>query len=363
LAELNDERRRKIVFVVDTADKNVWRILDVSANRAAEGMRTLEDVARLVREDSVAALWIKTMRHDFAAAVSKLSRVNRLAARSTETDAGTSHTLEGESSRTDWRAIVSAACERVGQSLRCLEEFSKLVDVASSNEFKSLRYEAYDTLAQLELRWTRDGGLQTARLYLLINCSLPIDDFAAEVRRHAEAGVDLFQLRDKDCDGGKLVAFARAGVNALIGTDSKLIINDRIDVALASGAAGVHLGQSDMSLADARRITGADLWIGVSTHDIEQAIAAESGGADYIGCGPTFPSQTKSFSEFPGLKLLTSVAERITIPAFAIGGIDERNVGEVVGAGIRRVALSSAIHKSSNPLETVAAIKRSLLAE
>ncbi len=326
-------------------------------------MRTLEDVARLVREDAVAALWIKTMRHDFAAAVSKLSRVKRLAARSTESDAGTAHTLERESSRADWRAIVSAACERVGQSLRCLEEFSKLVDVASSEEFKSLRYKAYDTLASVELRWSRAGGLETARLYLLINCSLPIDDFAAEVRRHADAGVDLFQLRDKDCDGGKLAAFARAAVHALLGTNSKLIINDRIDVALASGAAGVHLGQSDMSLADGRRIAGVDLWVGISTHNIEQAVAAESAGADYIGCGPTFASRTKSFNEFPGLPFLTYVAERISIPAFAIGGIDERNVDAVVGTGIRRVALSSAVHQSNNPLETVSAIKRRLMGD
>ena len=345
------------------ADTHVWRILDVNANRAAEALRTLDDVARLVREDSVAALWIKTMRHDLAAALSKLSRVNRLAARSTEHDAGTSHTLERESARTDWRAIVSAACERLGQSLRCLEEFAKLVDGATSEEFKSLRYRAYDTLSQLELRWSRSNGLQTARLYLLINCSLPIDDFAAELRRHAEAGVDLFQLRDKQCDGGKLVAYARAAVSSLLGTNSKLIINDRIDVALASGAAGVHLGQSDISFVDARRLAGADLWIGVSTHDIEQAVAAESSGADYIGCGPTFASRTKAFSEFPGVGFLRTVAERITIPAFAIGGIDERNVGEVLAAGIRRVALSSAIHESDKPLETVAVIKQRLVAE
>ena len=141
-----------------------------------------------------------------------------------------------------------------------------------------------------------------------------------------------FNLRDKTCDGGKLVAYARAAMAALDGTQAKLIINDRVDIALACGAAGVHLGQDDMSLADARRIAGRDMWIGISTHSIEQAVAAELAGADYIGCGPTFPSSTKSFDEFPGLNFLSAVRAQISIPAFAIGGIDSSNLASVIEA-------------------------------
>jgi thiamine-phosphate pyrophosphorylase len=275
-------------------------VLDVNANRAAEGLRTIEDIARLVREDAVASIWAKSLRHDLAAAISKLDRAQRLAARSTESDAGTTHTTESESDRADWKAIVSAACERVGQSLRCLEEFSKLVDETIGLEFKSLRYKAYDVLAQIELRLARERIAKSANLYLLIDCALPIERFAESIRRFADAGTDLFQLRDKSCDGGRLVAYARVALQALAGTNSKLIINDRVDIALACGAVGVHLGQEDMGYADVRRIAGPDLWIGISTHSIEQAIAAERAGADYIGCGPTFPSQTKSFEKFPG---------------------------------------------------------------
>lgn len=339
---------------------SVWRVLDVNANRAAEGLRTIEDIARLVREDAVASLWAKSLRHELAAAISKLDRAQRLAARSTETDAGTTHTAESEWTRVDWQAIVSAACERVGQSLRCLEEFSKLVDESIGLEFKSLRYKAYDVLAQLELRLRREHIAKSANVYLLIDCALPIEQFTDTVAQYARAGADLLQLRDKTCDGGRLVAYARAAVAALAGTNSKLIINDRVDIALASGAAGVHLGQEDMTCADARRIAGPDLWIGISTHSLEQAFAAELAGADYIGCGPTFPSQTKSFEKFPGTAFLSEVAKRIAIPAFAIGGIDTGNLEQVIQVGCRRVALSSAIHKSGNPAETLGSIKRRL---
>ena len=349
------------IFGSTLTASSVWRVLDVNANRAAEGLRTIEDIARLVREDAVASLWAKSLRHDLATAIAKLDRAQRLAARSTETDAGTAHTTEAESDRADWKAIISAACERVGQSLRCLEEFSKLVDESLGHEFKSLRYKAYDVLAQLELRLNRDVIAKTANLYLLIDCSLPVEQFAASVRQYADAGVDLFQLREKTCDGGQLVAYARAAVQSLAGTNSKLIINDRVDIALASGAAGVHLGQEDMAYTDARRIAGPDLWIGISTHSIEQAAVAEQAGADYIGCGPTFPSKTKSFENFPGTQFLSEVARRISIPAFAIGGIDSSNVDEVVRAGCKRIAISSAIHKSNSPVETLRYIKSRLV--
>jgi len=242
-----------------------------------------------------------------------------------------------------------------------LEEFSKLDDQSIGLEFKSLRYKAYDVLARLELRLRRERIAKNANLYLLIDCSLPIDQFAVTVRQFAEAGGDLLQLRDKSSDGGRLVAYARAAVQSIQGTNSKLIINDRVDVALASDAAGVHLGQEDMAYADARRIAGPDLLIGISTHSLEQAVAAEKDGADYIGCGPTFPSQTKSFDAFPGKQFLGQVAKQISIPAFAIGGIDASNLDEVLQTGCIRVALSSAIHKSATPTETIQFIKSHLV--
>ena len=136
------------------------------------------------------------------------------------------------------------------------------------------------------------------------------------------------------------------------------IMNDRPDLAVLSGADGVHIGQDELSVKDARRILGPAGLIGVSTHSIEQARAAVLDGANYIGVGPTFPSSTKQFVAFAGPELLCAVHAEIRLPAFAIGGITAENLPQVLATGFARVAVSGAITASHNP----AAAARQLLA-
>ena len=126
-------------------------------------------------------------------------------------------------------------------------------------------------------------------------------------------------------------------------------MNDRPDVAVLARADGVHLGQEDATVKDARRILGPDGLIGVSTHSIEQARAAVLDGASYIGVGPTFASGTKQFSQFTGTELLRSVRAEIQLPAFAIGGITMENLPQVLAAGFTRVAVSGAISGTKDP--------------
>lgn len=339
----------------------VWRVLDVNANRAAEGLRTIEEVARLVCEDAVCSQWTKSLRHELGEAVARLDRTERLNARSTETDAGTGCETDTEVLRTDWRGLIHAACERVGQSLRCLEEFSKLIDIEVATQFKALRYQAYDQLARIELRLCQPHSLQISRLCVLVDCLLPIAEFKVSMKKLSQSGADLIQLRDKQADGGKLCEYARAAIEAVDSSRTQIVVNDRVDVALASGAAGVHLGQTDMSLPDARRIVGQRMWIGISTHSIEQALEAEAAGADYIGCGPTFPSATKSFDHFPGINFLREVSQRICIPAFAIGGIQHDNVDQVLSSGCSRIAVSAAVHAANDPVNALFELKHKLL--
>jgi thiamine-phosphate pyrophosphorylase len=126
-------------------------------------------------------------------------------------------------------------------------------------------------------------------------------------------------------------------------------VNDRPDIAVLSQADGVHVGQEELEVRDARRIIGPDRLVGVSTHSIEQACQAVSDGADYIGCGPTFPSGTKDFDHFPGLDFLRQVAAEISLPAFAIGGITLDNLSQVLHTGFARIAVSGAITNSADP--------------
>ncbi len=136
-------------------------------------------------------------------------------------------------------------------------------------------------------------------------------------------------------------------------------MNDRADLARLAGCDGVHVGQDDVSVRDVRRVLGAAAHVGVSTHDREQLDAAVLGGASYLGVGPVFPSPTKEFSEpeLAGLSYVQHAAESTSLPWFAIGGIREENVGRVVEAGARRIAVSSAVVQATSPRRAAERLK------
>ncbi len=346
---------------IPLSDRDNWlRLVDANVNRAAEGLRTIEDICRLVWEDRVAAQRCKELRHQLTEVCRAIPRHERLSARSAATDAGSQTTLDSEQLRVSLDDVVTAAAERTTQSLRNLEEFAKLHSTAFALNCKQLRYVAYDALATIELRLNSKLAAITGRIILLIDCTRDLESFANYLQELAAAGVDYFQLRDKTADGSKLLLYARTALESLNGTPSRLFINDRVDLALASGAYGVHVGQDDLSLADVRRLSRGKLRIGVSTHNLKQAIAAEREGADYIGCGPTFPSDTKQFEAFAGVKFIREVAEAISIPAFAIGGVDQANISQVIQAGMWRIAVSGAVHRAADPIAAARELQKHL---
>jgi thiamine-phosphate pyrophosphorylase len=138
------------------------------------------------------------------------------------------------------------------------------------------------------------------------------------------------------------------------------ILNDRPDLARLAEADGVHLGQDDLPVREARRILGPDALIGVSTHSLDQVRRAVYDGATYLGVGPVFPSRTKPFDAFPGLEFVRQAAAETTLPTFALGGISVDNVGSVVAAGARRVAVGAAICAADEPRPAAAALKAQL---
>ena len=317
-----------------------------------------------MREDELASDWIKSLRHELGSLVAKIDRRHRLGARSAEDDAGTGISNQSEQSRGDVRDLVPAAAERVTQAMRCLEEYGKIACSDLGQAFKSLRYQAYDVLAKTELRLMKNKNINNCHLYLLIDCSLPKEDFSSYVEQLAKSGVDAFQIRDKQADGAQLVAYTELALAACRNHESLVFVNDRLDVAIAAQADGVHLGQDDIRIADARRLiqsSASDLIIGVSTHNLEQVAEAEQGGADYIGCGPTFQSTTKSFDSFAGPEFVAQACERTKLPAFAIGGINEENLEQIVACNCRRIAVSGVIHESADACDTAKRLKAMLI--
>jgi thiamine-phosphate pyrophosphorylase len=201
--------------------------------------------------------------------------------------------------------------------------------------------------------------LADVRLYLLLDIGPDPAAFELKLRRVAPL-VDVIQLRDKQRDDRRLLDAARRVRQVTKEANTLFVMNDRPDLALLAGADGVHLGQDDMPPRDARRLVGGRLLIGVSTHSIEQARQAVLDGADYLGCGPTFPSGTKAFDHFPGLPFLRAVQQEIRLPCFAIGGIDHNNIEQVRATGLQRVAVSGCIGQAADPEQAAGQLREML---
>jgi len=167
-----------------------------------------------------------------------------------------------------------------------------------------------------------------------------VEDVLSEL---LHAGVKMLQLRAKVLGGKDFLALAKLARSQTETYNCRLIVNDRVDVAMLCNADGVHLGQEDLPLEVGRRLLGNTI-IGISTHNIEQACQAQTGGADYIGFGPMFGSQTKDTGySARGVDMLTEIRATVTIPIVAIGGINEQNVSQVWRAGADSAAIISDI--------------------
>ncbi|SKA12135.1 thiamine phosphate synthase [Selenihalanaerobacter shriftii] len=182
------------------------------------------------------------------------------------------------------------------------------------------------------------------KLYVITNQNIAQGKDNLEVVKEAIiGGADIIQLREKDMSTRNLVNMGNELKVITKSAEVPLIVNDRVDIALAIDADGVHLGQDDLPIKEARKMMGNDKIIGISTHSLEQAIEAAAMGADYIGVGPVFPTQTKPNYNPVGLELVEKVSQRVEIPFVAIGGIKLDNIHEVIKAGAKRVAVVSGI--------------------
>ena len=183
-----------------------------------------------------------------------------------------------------------------------------------------------------------------SRLYAIVDAEAGGDELVRRTEGLLRGGARLLQLRWKRTGAAAFLAVASECGRLAAAYGARLFINDRVDVALACGADGVHLGQSDLPLATARRLLGPVRWIGISTHDVEQARVAAAGGADYVGFGPIFATSTKRTGYSPrGLEELRRVRAAVTLPVVAISGIDFDNAPEVIAAGADAVAMISAL--------------------
>jgi len=336
------------------------RLLDANANRAREGLRVLEDLARFILDDAELTSELKHLRHALREALELLpiDRGVLLASRSTTTDVGTTIRTDAESRRGGPGDIASAAAGRLTEALRVLAEVSKSLGAAdAAARFEQARYRAYTAEQRLVLALGRAG--RQWRLCVLITAELCRRPWEQLAELALEAGADCLQLREKALDDAELLRRARRLRDITRAASASLIINDRPDIAILARADGVHLGQSDLSVHEVRALAGFALTVGVSTHTLAQARRAAADGADYCGVGPMFPSSTKSIADIAGpgfLREYLADSAAARVPHLAIGGITPGNIGELAAAGCRGVAVSSAVCAADDPRAACRAI-------
>lgn len=329
---------------------NLKRIIDANLNRATEATRILEEIARFLLDDKSLSEKLKNMRHKINSAQEE-NYEGYLEARDTENDIGID--IKNPSERINIENIFKANIKRLQQALRTLAEYS-VENANNAMMFEKLRYESY-TLEKIMWDKLKEKynqiKLADKNLYLVTNSdSFDSDDaFLDAVASALEGGVDVLQLREKKMSANRILELGKKIKQLCLQYDTTFIINDRIDIAALLEADGVHLGQDDLDVKSAREILGANAIVGISTHAPEQALKAVEDGADYIGVGPVFATPTKEGRIPVGLEYVKWVSENITLPAFAIGGIDLENCNQVFDAGIKKLGVVRAIINATSP--------------
>ncbi|MEP6954175.1 MAG: thiamine phosphate synthase [Solirubrobacteraceae bacterium] len=202
----------------------------------------------------------------------------------------------------------------------------------------------------------RRARLREARLYLVADR----DGLLHALDGALAGGTDVVQLRDKTASDDELLAAATSAREHCHAAGALFVLNDRPDLAVACGADGVHVGQDDASVAGARAAVGDDAIVGLSTHSIDQARAGAASGADYIAVGPVHATPTKQGRPAIGLEPVRYAAEHVSLPWFAIGGIDRDTVAEVAAAGAQRVVVVRAIAAADDPEDAARALREAV---
>lgn len=319
----------------------LYRILDANLDRAREGLRVIEEWCRFGLNDVALTEQCKSWRQTLAA----WHRPELRSSRNTLDDPGTDLTHPNEATRNSVEHVLQANFCRVEEALRVLEEYGKVESEEMALAVKQMRYQVY--VLETRLISPRQQQLRSASVYLITS---PSETLFSTVEAALQGGLTLVQYRDKDTDDLARFNTARKLRQLCHDYDALFIVNDRIDLALAVDADGVHLGQQDAPIQFARQLLGSGRIIGRSTHNADDLTRAIDEGADYVGVGPVYETPTKAGRPAAGLDYVRYAAEHCSIPWFAIGGIDINNVNDVLAAGADRISVVRAIMQADQPM-------------
>lgn len=341
--------------VASTLGPSELRLIDANANRAREGIRTAEDYLRFRVGNGRWAAKLKAARHSVSQLISGHFSIEQLtASRDVPGDPLRPGPEEEERAAESSQTVALRGLKRAQEALRVLEEYTRPVSATTAVQFAQCRFGLYEAEQWLIHGSAAAQAIAAATVYVVLTKSLCRNGLLKTAEGVIRGGATLLQFREKEitCDDC-LLTEARDLHTLCRQLGAVLICNDRVDIALAAAAAGVHLGQSDMPPAAARTIAGERLIIGRSTHSVEQAERAVTvEQADYIGVGSVYDTSTKQGRVLGGVELARKVcALGLGVPIFAIGGITLERLEELKGAGVKQVAVSSAILAASDPTD------------
>ena len=342
----------------------VYRIIDANFNRAREAIRVVEEFCRFSLNSVPLTERARQIRHQLSAAIGKLNAGRLISSRDTLGDVGLGKTVERQLERGNLKDCFTAGCKRLTEALRVLAEMTQTQDLLVAETIENLRYAAYTLEKDIVLFSDAFEKFQGVGLYVIINSNLPADVISLACKC-AAGGADCIQLRAKAIDDDKLFAIAVEFVRICKDAGVLSIINDRVDIAVASGADGVHLGQNDLPLDCARKLQVAPLIIGRSTHSLKQLLAACEERPTYAALGPVFATETKPTAEPVGLDYVSQATEILAdtgVCNVAIGGITLDNVEDVLRAGAKAIAVCAAVTKASDPAAACRALKEKIAA-
>jgi thiamine-phosphate pyrophosphorylase len=324
--------------------QDVLRIIDANLNRISEGLRVLEEFSRLKLDDTGITQQLKNLRHNLGVIPNK-SRGVILTSRDAGNDVGNTMVVPGEEISKSILDLVASNARRVEESLRVMEEMSKLPDTELDVEsYRKARFALYTLEKEITLKFTRKEKLDSLKgLYLIIDAECLRGRDAAVIAGAAiRGGARVIQFRDKVRGIRDMLADAIKIRDVCRENNRLFIVNDSLEVALAVDADGLHVGQGDMPVDIARRLLAVDKLIGCSARTIDEAENACRLGADHLGVGAIYATKTKN-AEVVGVERLAEIKKAVNVPLVAIGGIDKQNIAATIKAGAAAACIISAV--------------------
>ncbi len=322
---------------------------DAAFNRAREGLRVMEDLARFILDEHDLVMPLKQIRHELTSLSRRWPGLTLVLSRDVAGDVGTSMTTPGEAARGCLRDVASAAGRRSTEALRSLEELAKVEVPDISPTLEQMRYRLYDLAGSIEQALPFTQSPQW-KLCVLITEAYCLQDWREVARAAVAGGADCLQLREKGLSTRAIMDRSRELISIARPHGVDVVINDHSDVAVATQADGVHVGANDLPVGDVRAIVGDRMHVGATVRTTEDIRRARDAGASYVGIGPMFQTGTKPDLETKGPEAIGELINYLKgTPHLVIGGIDSTNINDTLSTGANGVAVCQCICASEDP--------------